>query len=101
MSTAAPYQSNLPLRLLQCGQARPEGDEMHHLYFDPTKGFSFRCRIITHRNRVGILFKLSLRTKDAQEAKARRDMTFTIFRKLGLEVSDRRQARKRRHSDEG
>ncbi len=89
-------QMPLPLkfetrRLLRCSMPRPEND-LHHLHFDPKKGWVCRLTVSVERNGkfAGKRVKLPPWGKIPEAmAIAKRDAVIAGYRKLGLRVETR------------
>lgn len=87
-------QLSLPLggnsNLIECSDTSAARDD-HHLIFDKQKGWETRLTIDMGPKVVGKRIRVRLKTRDLEDAKARRDLVIGLCRKFGLTVRDRRQ----------
>lgn len=61
--------------------------ESHHLYYDPSRGWQFRCTVSVGNKVVGKRIKQSLKTHDMMEAIGRREVVMANLKSLGLQIT--------------
>lgn len=81
-------------RVVEHPLTRAKAGELHHLYYEKSRGWLFRYTLEVNRRMVGQRMKARLRTHDLREAIERRKILVDQFEKLGFKVSDRRQRRR-------